>query len=339
MSNNSSYGGGGLYAWSNLSIINTTFISNTAQNNGGGAEAGGATAVSNSHFENNRSNNNNDYAGGGGLYIGSSLAITNTSFLSNTAQSNGGGIFASSSTLNTVEFNRNRAGNGGGLYIMNGPLIQSGGVVTMTYNNAITRGGGLYMRSNLTLNNARILSNAATTGGAIYHAYGTASVTNSCIVSNNDTAVDYAGGGLFGATGNWWGAASGPSGAGPGSGDSVSSNVNYSGFLSSAIPGCPSKGSGLTYTISGRATSGSTPLAGVVVRASNGFSATTNASGYYTLTNLIAGTYILTPTLSGYSFSPVTRTVNLSGNQTGQDFIGAQGGSPQQTVYLPIVLK
>lgn len=92
-------------------------------------------------------------------------------------------------------------------------------------------------------------------------------------------------------------------------------------------------------SITGRATSGSTGLAGVVVRVSNGFSVTTNASGYYTLTNLIAGTYILTPTLSGYSFSPPTRTVNLSGNQTGQDFNGAQGGPPQQKVYLPIVLK
>lgn len=34
--------------------------------------------------------------------------------------------------------------------------------------------------------------------------------------------------GVVGATYNWWGAASGPSGEGPGSGDSVSENVNYS---------------------------------------------------------------------------------------------------------------
>ena len=44
---------------------------------------------------------------------------------------------------------------------------------------------------------------------------------------------------MINATNNWWGAATGPSGVGPGDGDSVSANVDFSGFLSAAILGCP----------------------------------------------------------------------------------------------------
>jgi len=40
----------------------------------------------------------------------------------------------------------------------------------------------------------------------------------------------------FDATGNWWGAADGPAGAGPGSGDAANANVLFSPFLAA---GCP----------------------------------------------------------------------------------------------------
>jgi uncharacterized repeat protein (TIGR01451 family) len=53
--------------------------------------------------------------------------------------------------------------------------------------------------------------------------------------------VNYAGGtNPLLATANWWGTADGPSGAGPGSSDSVSSYVDFSGFLTSNSLGCPS---------------------------------------------------------------------------------------------------
>lgn len=41
------------------------------------------------------------------------------------------------------------------------------------------------------------------------------------------------------ATQNWWGHASGPSGVGPGSGDAVSTYVNYSGWLPAEFQECP----------------------------------------------------------------------------------------------------
>ena len=76
-----------------------------------------------------------------------------------------------------------------------------------------------------------------------------------------------------------------------------------------------------TYFVSGRVRDESNnPVSGVVVSAGTGGSATTNASGYYTITGLVTGTYTLTPTKSGYTFSPPSRTVSVPPSATGQDF-------------------
>jgi secreted trypsin-like serine protease len=77
------------------------------------------------------------------------------------------------------------------------------------------------------------------------------------------------------------------------------------------------------YSISGTITnSAGAGISGVTV--SNGSaSATTNSSGAYTLSGLGNGTYTLTPSLSGYSFSPASRSVTVnSANVSGQDFSG-----------------
>jgi hypothetical protein len=63
------------------------------------------------------------------------------------------------------------------------------------------------------------------------------------------------------------------------------------------------------------------PLAGVLLTSSSGESTTTNAAGIYTFDNLEAGDYTLTPTLTGYTFTPATRTVSVPPDASGQDFI------------------
>jgi PKD repeat protein len=85
----------------------------------------------------------------------------------------------------------------------------------------------------------------------------------------------------------------------------------------------PACGGTPTYSISGTvATSGGTGISGVSV-SSGSSSATTNASGAYTLSGLSNGTYTLTPSLSGYTFSPTSRSVTVSGaNVTAQNFTG-----------------
>ncbi|MFV9507721.1 MAG: beta-sandwich domain-containing protein [Oscillochloridaceae bacterium umkhey_bin13] len=76
------------------------------------------------------------------------------------------------------------------------------------------------------------------------------------------------------------------------------------------------------FTVSGRIlNSVGTGLAGVTV--SDGTrTATTNSNGDYTLANVPAGSYTLTPSLSGYTFSPTSLSVSVSSNVSGQNFTG-----------------
>jgi hypothetical protein len=51
-----------------------------------------------------------------------------------------------------------------------------------------------------------------------------------------------------------------------------------------------------------------------------------NSAGYYLFTNLPNGTYTVTPKLSGYSFTPLSRVVVINNaDALGQNFVGAQG--------------
>jgi hypothetical protein len=75
------------------------------------------------------------------------------------------------------------------------------------------------------------------------------------------------------------------------------------------------------YSISGKVTdTGGNAIPEVTVSTGNE-SAITNASGYYTITGLVTGTYTLTPTKSGYAFSPCSLSrINVPPHLTGQDF-------------------
>ncbi|HEY5885695.1 MAG TPA: carboxypeptidase regulatory-like domain-containing protein [Pyrinomonadaceae bacterium] len=80
------------------------------------------------------------------------------------------------------------------------------------------------------------------------------------------------------------------------------------------------------YTISGHIQDGSgTAISGATVSVSGSqtTSTTTDASGNYSIGLAVNGNYTLTPSKSGYTFSPDTRTYNnLTATQTGADFTG-----------------
>jgi alpha-tubulin suppressor-like RCC1 family protein/pimeloyl-ACP methyl ester carboxylesterase len=82
-------------------------------------------------------------------------------------------------------------------------------------------------------------------------------------------------------------------------------------------------GTPFTYSISGRVTdSNNNPISGVSVSDGAGHTATTDSNGYYALGGLAAGTYTVTPSKSGYTFSPASRSVTVPPNATGQNFTG-----------------
>jgi pimeloyl-ACP methyl ester carboxylesterase len=66
------------------------------------------------------------------------------------------------------------------------------------------------------------------------------------------------------------------------------------------------------------------PVPGVTISAGAAGSAATAPDGGYTISGVISGTYVLRPSLSGYTFSPPTRTVTLPPDATGQDFTAWQ---------------
>jgi hypothetical protein len=108
--------------------------------------------------------------------------------------------------------------------------------------NSAAKGGGVYSLGTATVTGSRILNNTATTnGGGVFSGadpLGATSVTGSCIVGNSDTSFFNNEAAIQIATGNWWGSASGPSGVGPGGGDSVSANVDYTPFLTTPPAFC-----------------------------------------------------------------------------------------------------
>lgn len=81
-----------------------------------------------------------------------------------------------------------------------------------------------------------------------------------------------------------------------------------------------------TYSISGTVTLGGNGLSGVTISATGGHtgSTTTNSAGEYTISGVAEGSasVTITPTLTGYTFSPSTKTVSgpVNANATGQDF-------------------
>jgi RHS repeat-associated protein len=87
---------------------------------------------------------------------------------------------------------------------------------------------------------------------------------------------------------------------------------------------------GGTYSIAGQVTSGGVGLSGVTLTLSGAASGSvaTDASGNYAFTGLGNGTYTVTPSKAGYTFTPSSQSVTVSGaNVTGVSFSGTSGAT------------
>lgn len=160
--------GGAASATDQIHIIGTTFTSNTARFDGGAVEAGSRMFVTSSVFGGNRVTNT---AGMGGGLFGQTIVITGSTFLSNTAIGSngmGGAAYGSAVTATNSAFAFNRAFLGGGISATN--FVVAGGVFTS--NNVFLDGGGVYVFTG-TIASSRFISNTANTccngeGGGVW---------------------------------------------------------------------------------------------------------------------------------------------------------------------------
>ncbi|MES2708249.1 MAG: Calx-beta domain-containing protein [Verrucomicrobiota bacterium] len=84
-------------------------------------------------------------------------------------------------------------------------------------------------------------------------------------------------------------------------------------------------------TISGRITLDGAGLAGVIVNANSANGVITDSDGFYTIPNLPAATYIMTPLLYGYTFTELfNNSIRVAPSAGGADFEAA--GTPQVTL-------
>jgi CSLREA domain-containing protein len=236
--------GGGISNWGSLLTIDASTVrANSASVSGGGIlnKDGGTTTIQNGSAI---SGNTATYEGGISNWGGSFLTVDGSVISGNSASGSAGGI----GNLGTVTMSNSRIeGNsapwGAGLWNRDGTMTVSASVI---YANSAGNGGGGILNWNglLTVTGSTLRDNSSVGEGDAFYssvdAPGATTVTGSCIVGNGTTAFfnDFLA--VQTATGNWWGDASGPSGAGPGVGDSVGTNIDFTDWLTAPLEICGS---------------------------------------------------------------------------------------------------
>ncbi|MCC6625513.1 MAG: hypothetical protein IT385_30015, partial [Deltaproteobacteria bacterium] len=257
-----------------LSISGNRFVGNT----GGvavwlGASATGTYEIVDSTFE---ANVNTANVAGLLAVTANPLAIRGCTFVDNEGFYQGGAAFIGNTSLEhttrveDTTFRGNTSLQGGAAYITGGGLTEIDGC-TFDHNRATTipgygygRGGALVIGGPTVITSSVFNGNGDevyqtwievsdasakesgdagaftlstyTNGGAIAADTVAWSVSQSCFVGNGATAV--VGPGTSDARNNWWGAASGPGGGGPGAGDTIASDVKHLPFLGAAPAAC-----------------------------------------------------------------------------------------------------
>jgi hypothetical protein len=89
------------------------------------------------------------------------------------------------------------------------------------------------------------------------------------------------------------------------------------------------------YTLRGQVTCQGVGLGGVTVNVSNGATTTTAADGTYTIAGLVAGTYTVSVTDTGYTLG-AAQTVQVTGNTSGVNFTGYSNTQPMELVSFTL---
>jgi CSLREA domain-containing protein len=214
---------------------------------GGAIVSGGTLALTNVTVIGNKA------AFGGGVANRGTLTISNSMVAANTATTDGAGILCGAGTTSIASSNvthNQAAGSGGGF------RNAAGSTLTITrctlLDNEAASGGGIDNNGALSVSDSTLRGNTVTgTGGAVSNApppspspAPTVVISSSCINGNSATGGvagvgnNGTGNAIVDAPNNWWGAADGPAGSGPGSGDGVSADVTVTPFRTTAPPSC-----------------------------------------------------------------------------------------------------
>ena len=214
---NTAVNGGGLYvADGTVTCSEGTVSHNTASSNGGGFYVyRGSLVVKSGNISHNQANGSGESEGnGGGFYsVGGTVEVQGGTIMENTAQANGGGFYVRldngslkvNSTVDNTSVDHNHAVDGAGFYVIKGNVTiadasNDENTTTIGGNIATGTGGGLFCAGgSVTITGGTIggsgNGNTAVKGGGIYVAEG--SITyNDGIVSHN-TATAGSGGGIY----------------------------------------------------------------------------------------------------------------------------------------------
>jgi parallel beta-helix repeat protein len=251
-------------------------------------------------------------AGQEGIFTGAGSGDTNLLIAGNAVVSASAGIFVGSSVGVTVS--GNTVTN-----TVTGLVIASSGHVSITANNLLTNSTGLSLTNSATNPVTATLNTLSGNGTGVRFNSGDAGslLLNRNAIAGNGTGITNTAVGTLNAECNWYGAADGPSGVGSGSGDSVSTGVDFNPWL-------------LSDDLNGPCGSGSLTIQKVLV------GPITPTTAWQFTATVPTGTLVFTlpagggaVTFSGLDFGPaiITETPKLGYGATSSCSTGAAGGA------------
>ena len=241
---NTAQNGGGIVNYGTTAVDGSTISANTAQFGGGIYNYAGTTTVDGSTVSANTAQF------GSGICSQATLNVQNGSTIGGAGAGNqatfwGGRIYNHTGGTTMVDgstVSANTAESGGGIYNW-GTLDVTSSTIggSGAANQATIWGGGIYNRGGGTtaVMGSCILNNRATSnGGGLYNdenTLGATKVTGSSIVGNSAKSFFNNQAGQQIATGNWWGAPTGPNTDGA---DTFGGDMDASDHLTATIVGC-----------------------------------------------------------------------------------------------------
>ncbi len=245
--NNSSDNGGAIYfTLGRLDISNSEFINNTSTNNGGALFIDSSrSSIQSTRFEGNESDGN-----GGGLYAYfATLVIADSFFMKNRVTGNangnwGGGMFTNhvNVTITGSQFYQNESAAYGGAVGVINPILAG---IDPEEDNMLQQIQDAPMVSDMLTSIPGFQATLEAHPSGIYSNFNEdIQIHNNCFANNRTVGIEpnWTSGihaSAATADGNYWGDPSGPSGRGPGSGDSVGKNkVVFAPFLTEAPDFC-----------------------------------------------------------------------------------------------------